>query len=170
MRRRRFATALIGGLAAIGAGGCGQAATRPAAETGPCSTAARAVIGRAAGTPAALVAATKFTAPSGAASCRFAVREIGVQSNIDTAPQAYERLERETVEYGQTVIWSHQGPAPYPQNVTGLGVAADWFPRERRVLATDGTRLVAVTVTWQRATQAQARMLAEALARDYVAQ
>lgn len=157
---------LLAGLATLSCGG--GSGGSPEVAPGPCSTAARAVIARAAGSPAGQVGATNFTAPSGAPSCRFVVRGIGVQAGIDSAPQALARLEREAVEYSQTVIWSHQGPAPYPQTVDGLGVAADWFPRERRMLASDGTRLVAVTVTWKNASQAQTRMLADALARGYV--
>jgi len=130
------------------------------------------VIAAASGTPAARVAATAFVAPSGAAGCRFAARgvvPIAAVAGIDTAPQASVRFEREVVEYGQNVIWAHRGPSPYPRNIDGLGQGADWFPAERRLLATDGGRLVEVTVTWPGAAAGRELRLAESIVRGYVA-
>jgi hypothetical protein len=136
--------------------------------SGPCSAAARAAIAGAARVAQPLVTAGAFLAPSGAPSCRFRVGPgpIGVVASIDGAPQAYARLERTVVEYGQNVIWSHRGPAPYPRHIAGLGLDADWLPADARLLTTDGTRLVDITVTG--AGVATARRVAEALARRYV--
>ncbi len=172
-------TVLAWGLAALAAAGCGgspPAAGRAAAPTppGPCTAAARAVIAGEAGTRPELVSTRASTAPSGAFECAFAAappgggRSIGVLAAIDTAPQAYARFDREAVEYSQNVIWAHQGAGRYPQYVGGLGMGADWFPAERRLLTTDGTRLVAVTVTWPGASARRQHGLAEAVARLYL--
>jgi hypothetical protein len=119
------------------------------------------------------VAVMPFTTPSGAPGCRFAVarpgaRPLTVAADIDTAPQAYARLDRQAVEYSQTVLWSHLGAGAYPRTVLDLGLAADWFPAERRLLATDGSQLVDVVVTWPGARASTEQALAEAVARPYL--
>ncbi len=55
-----------------------------------------------------------------------------------------------------------------PQAVTGLGIEADWFPAETQLMATDGIRLITVSVTSQRGAHGRRRALAEALARTYL--
>jgi hypothetical protein len=170
VRWRRRLRALAAPLAAaLGLAGCGHGSHARPAASGPCSAAARGAIAGAARTAPRLVTAGAFLAPSGAPSCRFHVGPgpIGVVASIDGAPQAYARFERTVVEYGQNVIWSHRGPAPYPRRVPGLGLDADWLPVDGRLLTTDGTRLVDITVTG--ASAAMARQVAEALARRYVA-
>jgi hypothetical protein len=166
----RLHVALAAGLAALGGAGCGGASGGGSAP--PCSAPARAEIAQQAGTTAARVTALRFVDPTGAPTCRFAVARppILVLAGIDTAPQAYERLDREAVEYSQNVLWSHRAGA-YPQTIAGLGLAADWFPADRRLLVTDGTRLVTITVTWPGAGAGAGppRRLAEALARGYLA-
>jgi hypothetical protein len=91
-----------------------------------------------------------------------------VVAEVDTAPQAYYRFERESVEDSQNVLWAHQGSAAYPVSVGGLGLGAVWLSAERELLATDGQRLVEVTVSWPGVTEAEERLLAETLARGYV--
>ena len=178
--------------ALAGAAGCGggshassvaqppaPAAAAPApapAPAGPCSAAARTAIGGAVGVSAAGVAATGYVAPSGAAGCRFLTRRaagdrrpaVGVVAEIDAAPQAEQRFERAVVEYGQNVLWTHERAYAYPRNIDGLGVGADWFPVDHRLLSTDGIRLVDITVTWPRAAPGRALGLAESLARRYI--
>jgi hypothetical protein len=73
------------------------------------------------------------------------------------------------VEYGQNVLWSHRWAGAYPLNIAGLGLGADWFPADGRLLATDASRLVDITVTWAGAAGRQRRLLAESVARRYVA-
>ncbi len=177
MRAAGLVAGLLAGLATLGAAGCGRSSDRgpvgrPVAPSGACIPAARSVVVRRA--PASTPpSATPFTTPSGAPGCRFAVARPGgppltVQADVDGAPQAYERLDRQAVEYSQNVLWSHAGPAAYPQTVFGLGLAADWFPSERRLLATDGTRLVDVVATWPGASPRTEQALAEAVARSYL--
>ncbi len=173
---RRIATGLLAGLVAVAAPACGRSAHRDsvAQPSGACAPAVRAVIARQATIPApTTVAATPFTTPSGAPGCRFAVprpsgRPLTVAADIDSAPQAYPRLDRQTVEYSQNVLWSHLGAGAYPRTVAGLGLAADWFPAERRLLATDGSQLVDVVVTWPGARPGTEQALAEAVARPYL--
>jgi hypothetical protein len=168
------AAALAAAAAGCGGGGSPGKAVGGATPAGPCSTAARAAIAGAVRTSPALVTATAFTAPSSAPACRFvgpraAARPVGVLVASDGAPQASSRFERTVVEYAQTVLWSHEGAGVYPQDIAGLGAGADWFPADHRLLATDGSRLFDITVTWPGQAGGQDRRLAEALARGYVA-
>lgn len=91
-----------------------------------------------------------------------------VVAQLDSAPQAFARLEREAVETGQNVIWRHLGPAAYPQDVPHLGLDADWFPTEAKVMTTDGLRLITVSINWPAANAARRRGVAELVARTYL--
>jgi hypothetical protein len=53
-----------------------------------------------------------------------------------------------------------------PQAVPRLGLEADWFPAETQLMATDGIRLITVSVKWSHSTRKRA--LAVALARTYL--
>jgi hypothetical protein len=176
-RALAVALTVIAGSAGAACGGSHEsaAAPRPAAPPGPCTAAVRAAIVGGLGTPAATVVTTAFVSPNGAPGCRFAASRagaadpVGVQATIDSAPQAEQRFERAVVEYGQNVLWSHGPASAYPLNIAGLGEGADWFPADARLLATDGSRLVEITVTWPAAAARAQRQLAESVARRYLA-
>jgi hypothetical protein len=85
--------------------------------------------------------------------------------NVDTGPQPYFVLERTIVEASQ-IFPSRLSPAPLA--VPGLGLEAAWFPAETHLMATDGTRLVTVTVDWPRASQTREIALARAVTRQYL--
>lgn len=145
----------------------------PAASAGVCTAAATAAVARAASVPAGAVAESAFAPPSGAAGCRLSVgtanaRRALVAVQLDTAPQAYARMERQVVETAQTVLWYHLGPAAYPQDLTGIGQDAVWFAASHQLLGTDGTRLVTVVVHSPRSTDAYQRRLAEGVARVFL--
>ena len=178
MRRRLRAGLCLGLAAAVGGAGCGGPrpagrAALPGSGPTPCAAAARGLIGRAAATSPAGVGTSTFTATSGAPTCLFVVRGPGagklvVRVGLDSAPQALARLERQAVEYSQTVLWAHLGSGAYPQTVGRLGVDAYWFPADRRLSTTDGRRLIEVTVAWPGAGRPRARALAEAVAGAYL--
>jgi hypothetical protein len=42
------------------------------------------------------------------------------------------------------VDWSKVPASAYPRTVKHLGLDADWFPRQGRLLSTDGVRLITV--------------------------
>jgi hypothetical protein len=63
---------------------------------------------------------------------------------LDSAPQPYERMEREQVEFWQNVEWSHKTARSAPRPVSHLGLDAYWFPVQSRLLTTDGVRLITV--------------------------
>jgi hypothetical protein len=63
---------------------------------------------------------------------------------LDSAPQAYTRMEREQVEFWQNVEWSHKAARASPRPVVHLGLGGYWFPLQNRLLTTDGVRLVTV--------------------------
>jgi hypothetical protein len=165
---------IVTSIVAVGLiAGCGSTDhARPVARSpqGParaaCATRSVAVLARASGLAARSIHSAPFTALDGSASCRFSARtasqRMSVVVEIDTAPQAYYRLEREAVEYGQNVLWHHQPESAYPQYVLRVGVEADWFPAERTLMATDDQRLITVT------TSAAAKGLAADVARVYL--
>jgi hypothetical protein len=103
--------------------------------------------------------------------CDFKVRparsdEVAVSATIDTAPQAYVRLERAAVEAGQR--FSNTSVVAAPVSVAGLGLDAQWFPADAKLMTTDGARLITVVVSWPAANDARKRSLAESVARPYL--
>jgi hypothetical protein len=136
-----------------------------------CTTRARSALAARLGVSGATISATPFIAGSGAPSCHYVVRRIGrgpigFTANVDTAPQAYCRLEREVVESGQQ--FASQRESPVPEQVTGLGLDADWFPAEAKLMTTDGTRLITIGVNWPASSQPTERTVAEAAAKAYL--
>jgi hypothetical protein len=103
--------------------------------------------------------------------CSFRARVAGkarvdATANVDNGAQPYFVLERAAIEAAQQFTVSRMIAAP--QAVTGLGIEADWFPAETQLMATDGIRLITVSVSWRGSPQARQRALAEALARTYL--
>jgi hypothetical protein len=140
--------------------------------TPACSARAGDVLARAAAVPADEVVTSGLVAPGGGAGCRYTMvrhpgRALHVIVGLDSAPQAYYRLEREVVEYGQNVIWDHQGEGAYPRHIPNLGLDADWFRNERQLVTTDGVRLITITVSGPAQGDARER-IAEDLARVYL--
>ena len=135
----------------------------------------RALSARATSLPAASIVASTFTAPGGEASCRFTTRGAGgartldVVAELDSAPQAFYRLEREVVEYGQNVLWHNEGAAAYPRDVAHLGLDADWLAAADQLITTDGVRLITILVNAAPAHAADgAEGIAASLARCYL--
>ena len=171
-------------LAAVVAGGCGsssdngrdasqaaptQVMTEPTATTAKtrlapaCSRRARISLARDTGLRPGLIDASPFTAASGASGCRLQAPGVTVIVQLDSAPQAYTRLERQIVEYGQNVL--HSGRQEYPRSIKHLGLDAHWLAAENRILTTDGVRLVNVKVRWTSTDADARRALAIRLAR-----
>ena len=160
--------------------GCGAAHTaapvspsRAAALPPPCSTPSRRALGRSSGIAVASVVSSPFTTRNGAASCRFSARDhagglLDVVAELDSAPQAYDRLEREVVEFGQNVIWAHLGERAYPVSIPDLGLAADWFPSEDQLVTSDGVRLITIVVSSVPAGSGGRARVAASLARSYL--
>jgi hypothetical protein len=112
-------------------GNQGRAALPPA-----CAHEARAAL--------AATGATPFTASNGADGCRLRGPDREAIVMLDSAPQPYERMEREQVEFWQNVEWSHKTARSAPRPVSHLGLDAYWFPVQSRLLTTDGVRLITV--------------------------
>ena len=89
---------------------------------------------------------SSFTASNGADGCRFRADGMPVTVMLDSAPQAYTRMEREQVEFWQNVEWSHKTARSSPRPIGHLGLGGYWFPVQSRLLTTDGVRLVTVRV------------------------
>ena len=92
------------------------------------------------------VHASPFIASSGAESCHFESSGGGpnVVAELDSAPQPYVRMDREQVEFWQNVEWSHKAARASPYPITSLGLGGYWFPLQRRLLTTDGVRLITI--------------------------
>jgi hypothetical protein len=112
-----------------------------------------------------------FTASNLAKSCHFEPAGGGpdVIVRLDSAPQPYVRMEREQVEFWQNVEWSGQAAKAAPYPVTSLGLGGYWFPLQRRLLTTDGVRLITIKVRSAGSAGAAARKtLASRLADVYL--
>lgn len=152
MRRRFSHSVLLTALALTACGGSGEQARSP------CPQAIADVLGSGAEarledrSDAVLTCTYRGGAP---ASARLRV-------SVDRAPQAQFRFSRAVVESGQ----AHLGdpPAELPQVLSGIGSGAAWTAARRELQATDGRRLVTVTVARPRGA-AQARATAVAVAR-----
>jgi hypothetical protein len=174
-------------LAAAVTGGCGssshggraasqsaptQVTTNPRAEARTrlapaCTRRARIRLARAVRQTPAAIEASPFIAASSASGCRLrAASGPTVIVLLDSAPQAYTRLERQIVEYGQNVL--HSGRQEYPRSIKHLGLDADWLAAENRILTTDGVRLVNVKIRWTSASSDARKALAIGLARVYL--
>ena len=172
-----LATVALGlSLAMAGCGGAAHTAARvrpsgPTVLPAPCSTRSRRALGRSSGIAVDSVVGSPFTTSSGAASCRFSARDravgvLDVVAELDSAPQAFYRLEREVVEFGQNVIWAHLGERAYPVSIPHLGLAADWIPSENQLVTSDGVRLITIVVSSVGA--GGGARLAASLARTYL--
>jgi hypothetical protein len=110
-----------------------------------------------------------FKASNLAASCRLAAGGARVVVMLDSAPQPYVRMDREQVEFWQNVEWSDQAAKAAPYPMTSLGLGGYWFPLQRRLLTTDGVRLVTIKVkSAGSAGQAASKSLAAHLAQIYL--
>jgi hypothetical protein len=147
-------------------GGCGQAKRAMV-----CVPRARAAMARFLAVPSRTVAGRASVANNGMPQCALSVgfnaaSRVLVVANVDTAPQAFFRLERTAEEAAQNFT-SPRVVAP-PQQLTGLGLDADWFPSSQQLMTSDGVRLITVSVSWSGAAAARRRGLAEAVARPYL--
>src|SRR5690242_12779479 len=158
-----FAAALLL-LAGCGGGAHSQGHKARAAHPGVCLPAARGIVATAAaGAP---VTQRQSTGNNAQPQCSFRSGLVAVIANVDTSPQPYARLERAVVEAGQQ--FSVVRDEPPPERVAGLGLDADWFPRERQLLTANSRELITVTVSWRGATKARMRALGVAVARVYL--
>ncbi|MBV8953346.1 MAG: hypothetical protein JO179_04360 [Solirubrobacterales bacterium] len=162
-------------LAAIALGACGRAEKAPQhkAQAKPvaepiCRPAARAAVARAAGVGEEAVAQASTEGNNAQPECHFRVarRHLLVVANVDSAPQAYARLERTIVEAGQQF-----GAVPTfapPVHVDRVGLDASWFPDQHQLMSTDAARLITVEVDWRGARQRRSIGLAAEVARIYL--
>jgi hypothetical protein len=125
--------------------------------------AARAVIERAFARPA-----QPRVGESGQATpeCVFRVGRARVTVLVDGFSQPYQRLERVQIEDAQQ--FGTQRLEAAPQAVRGLGIDAYWFPTERKVMTTEGRRLITVFVVRPGLSARRQRRLCEAIARSYL--
>jgi hypothetical protein len=114
------------------------------------------------------VTGSPFKASNGAAGCRLHAGDREVVVMLDSAPQAYVRMDREQVEFWQNVEWSHEAARAAPAPITSLGLGGYWFPRQSRLLTTDGLRLDTIKVIWHTGNPAERKPLAVDLAHVYL--
>jgi hypothetical protein len=172
--RRTASLAVI--AAALALAGCGSAGHRAPARkrtsaktlAGPCAPLARAALASALRATPSAVTPHPFTPPSGVAACRFTAPQLNVVATLDSAPQAYQRFNRTTVEYAQNVLWAHLGAKAYPIDIPHLGLDADWIPPQRELITTDGVRLITVIAATVPAHGQSPEAVAARLARTYL--
>jgi hypothetical protein len=82
----------------------------------------------------------------GLVTCEFDNGPGHVRVVRDDLPQAYRRWSRAEVEQWQNSAGWASHPALVPRKLHGVGAGAFWLPGERKLVATDGRRLVTVTV------------------------
>jgi hypothetical protein len=114
------------------------------------------------------VTGSPFKASSGAAGCRLHAGDREVVVMLDSAPQAYVRMDREQTEFWQNVEWSHKAAHAAPAPITSLGLGGYWFPLQSRLLTTDGVRLDTIKVIWPTGNPAERKPLAVDLAHVYL--
>jgi hypothetical protein len=167
MRRgNRTGRAAALGWAGVGLtvlGGCGGAST---AASAACPPAAAKLLAQAVGPGVKTVARAGSGADPTIRTCVLRAGGARVTATVDTAPQAYFRLERTVVEEAQNFVQTQGGAAPV--QVPGVGLDADWLPGESRLVTTDGTRLVTIAVDWAGATVARRSSLAAGIARTFL--
>jgi hypothetical protein len=135
---------------------------RLAALPGPCARGARGAI------PGGVTRVEPFNPPSGAVACRIEGSSLTAIAMIDSAPQPYQRLEREVVEYGQNVEWTKVPASAFPRSIKGLGLDAHWFPLQSRLLTTDGVRLITIKLHAHSIGPTERKAIATRLARVYL--
>jgi hypothetical protein len=150
----RLTTAL---LLAAALAGCGSSSSGGPGLPSAC----------AGGSAIGATSAKPFTASNLADGCRLSAARTTAVVMLDSAPQAYVRLEREVTEFGQNVDWTKVPPRAYPRTIKQLGLDADWFPLQSRLLTTDGVRLVTIKLHGALDPAAK-RALATRLARVYL--
>jgi len=129
-----------------------------------CAPAARAMIGRAFGMP---VGERRGESAQATPQCVFRRgSRLRVTVLLDGFAQPYQRLERTQIEDAQQFGTSRLEALPTP--IGHLGIDAYWFPTERKVMTTDGRRLVSVFVVGSGVPAPRVRTLAIAVARGYL--
>jgi hypothetical protein len=132
-----------------------QAATGSVTTTAPGAASARSHLASACSPHARRLLArygtsepSPFTARNLAKSCHFESTGGGpdVVVLLDSAPQPFVRMDREQVEFWQNVEWGHKAAKAAPYPMTSLGLGGYWFPLQRRLLTTDGVRLITIKV------------------------
>jgi hypothetical protein len=78
------------------------------------------------------------------------------------------RFSRAVVERDQNALWSHD-KTHAPRLLQGIGQGADWFPADRELLATDGRRLLSVSLLHAELPSRRALALAKVVARRTLA-
>ncbi len=160
---------LVLAVALVGCGGH-SAVKQRSQQAAVCSPAARDAMAGSLGIAPAAIATRESRGNNTYLQCTFTARaatggRVVVLVNDDTGPQAYFVLERTAIEAAQVFTVDRKIPAPEAVN---LGIEADWFPYVTQLMATDGVRLIAATVTWPHASQRQMRELSIAITRVYL--
>lgn len=162
MRPRTSYAAALGACAVAAIlGGCGGAAHKKRAATAraPASGCVHAVAAAfAANTGARTVTTTPTEASPGERGCRYVARGAVATITVDSNPQAFLRFNKTVEERDQALLWSGH-PEDAPRTVSDAGRGADWFPRERLLLSSDGKRLVSVEIRTRHHPRRTARAL-----------
>jgi hypothetical protein len=130
-----------------------------------CAPAAQAIVAQAASVAVADVSTKAGTSSQATPQCVMRAPKLKVVAIVDSAPQAYFRLERAVVEAEQQFS---SVPLPQVKHLNGLGLDAQWFPQQNQLETTDGRRLITIAVTWHGHPLKRQIALAEQTARTYL--
>jgi hypothetical protein len=159
----------VAAVVVAGCGGSSRAVSPPKASV--CPAGARAAVADFLGVHPGSVSAVPGTSSQATPECVLRAALLAgavarVTVTIDSAPQAYFRLERTAVEAEQVFGAVREEPAPV--NVSRLGLDAYWFPGERQVMTTDGVRLITAAIEWPQVPAGKRRALAVVAARPFL--
>jgi len=174
--RRAVAAALVA-VAALLAGGCGAAhhavKHRRAASTTAvvCLPGVPPAVGGVLDVSANQISAKRSEGSNGMPQCTFLTRAGGVRVsvivNVDDGPQVEFRLARKVTEASQ--IFGTPPPGwQAPIGLYGLGPSASWFPMLNQLMATNGSDIMTVSISWPGAKRAAMIKLARAAVGPYM--
>ena len=93
---------------------------------------------------------------------------------LDAKPRAFQRFMNSITEREQTYVQSQDDPSHALQEISGVGIDADWTPARHELIAAGGDRFTIVTITQQAPTApaelTAAQQLARAALRDAATQ
>ncbi len=150
--------------------GCGGASKPALALKAPCTLAARAALAHQLGVRPSSVTAARSVSNTASLQCVYRARIAGKPVTVTvldyTGPSPYFIAERTEVEDSQ--VFGPTATHPPPLAVTGVGLMANWFFDLDNFQATDGHRLITVTVVWDHKRQSVQRAIAVAVTRPYM--
>ncbi|TMM13324.1 MAG: hypothetical protein E6G01_14795 [Actinobacteria bacterium] len=163
-------TIAVGLLLGACGGGAQHGSTSATSEfSPPCPAGVGTAMARLVGTRAASVMLTSQS--PGLVDCRYRAalpsESLAEEATVvlDAKPRAFQRFMNSITEREQTYVQSQDDPSHALQEISGVGIDADWTPARHELIAAGGDRFTIVTITQQAPTAPAELTAAEQLAR-----